>query len=224
MRRVAADRSLCVDATEVTVAGFRACVAAAACKPLAGETHFAGLRPDATDAVRETCVAAGSDPSLPVNCVERAAAAAFCAWRGGRLPTDAEWLMVALGRDADERRAPWGALPLDASRANVCDDACVAWAEDVGLLRAPAIGGDDGASTLAPVGSYPTGASPDRVLDLFGNVGEWTATDRAGSALVRGGSFMTTAERALREPRLADPRAASVEIGFRCVATASADR
>ena len=39
---------------------------------------------------------------------------------------------------------------------------------------------DDGWETTAPVGSFPEGASPFGVLDLAGNVGEWTA-DRYGA-------------------------------------------
>jgi formylglycine-generating enzyme required for sulfatase activity len=93
----------------------------------------------------------------------------------------------------------------------------------------------DGHALLAPVGSHPEGASADGVLDLAGNVAEWTADsfDEAPPQVrstvnprgplvgslraVRGGSW--------RQPLLylrttsrdaAAPDARSPEIGFRC--------
>ena len=35
---------------------------------------------------------------------------------------------------------------------------------------------DDGFADAAPVGSFPAGATPDGILDMAGNVREWTAT------------------------------------------------
>jgi formylglycine-generating enzyme required for sulfatase activity len=82
----------------------------------------------------------------------------FCGWsenRTGlptRLPTEMEWERAARGDDA--REYPWGQR-FDPERAN---------------LREAGIG----AST--PVGSFPSGASPFGVLDLAGNVDEWTSS------------------------------------------------
>jgi formylglycine-generating enzyme required for sulfatase activity len=157
---------------------------------------------------------APEDPRLPITGVALAAAEAYCRAVGGRLPTELEWARAAQGDD--ERAFPWGD-GADAGRAN--------------HGRPPALADDaDGFPALAPVGSFPAGASPFGVLDLAGNVWEWTASlpraeDRAlmpslgaeAWRVLRGGSFLSPLDEVRAAVRhLAATDTAARDLGFRC--------
>ncbi|WP_060687086.1 SUMF1/EgtB/PvdO family nonheme iron enzyme [Ardenticatena maritima] len=130
----------------------------------------------------------------PVVFVARAEAEAFAAWLGGRLPTEEEWERIARGDRA--RIFPWG------------DEWCATCAHTA----------EQGARSTAPVGRYPDGATPEGVLDLAGNVWEWTATTEEGQAIAKGGSWFEPAEAARTWERLyADPVRGYDDVGFRVV-------
>ncbi|WP_433496787.1 formylglycine-generating enzyme family protein [Sphaerimonospora sp. CA-214678] len=107
------------------------------------------------------------DDGRPLTGVNHEEAAAIAAQLGGRLPKSAEWEWMAAG--PDRHTYPWGDRP---------------WRPRLANLRDSALGGP------APVGQHPEGATPLGLLDVAGNVWEWTATTLMGDgAIIRGGSF-----------------------------------
>jgi formylglycine-generating enzyme required for sulfatase activity len=152
-----------VDRHEVGVAAYRRCVAAGACDldPLvAGDERY----------IRDTW------PMVNVTWDE---AQTYCRWRGGRLPTEAEWERAARGDDPASTW-PWGDLeqPRDFNHGMARAHAMRQ------IERAPStvpvqFFGDpddsDGALLIAPPGAYVWGESPFGTRDQAGNVAEWTA-------------------------------------------------
>lgn len=109
----------------------------------------------------------GANDNLPMNRVSWFEAFAFCAWDGGRLPTESEWEYAAEGGDED-RKYPWGNMPVPSGK----QDGTAAYANYACL-------GDGSAPTscgfadLLQVGSKPSGSGKYGQLDLAGSVFEW---------------------------------------------------
>lgn len=113
---------------------------------------------------------ANSPVALPVTGVSWREAARIASGIGGRLPTTAEWGWMA---GAGRRRYPWGEAEPSPTLAN---------------LRFT------GPGRPTAVDRYPAGVTVDGVLDVAGNVWEWTATTVPGAGVViRGGSYNSIA-------------------------------
>lgn len=115
---------------------------------------------------------------------------------GGRLPTAVEWEWAAGG--AEQRLYPWGSQPWESGLAN---------------LRASDIG------RVTVVDTHGRGATPDGLLDLAGNVWEWTSTRVPhDGVLIKGGSYNSSALHALTKFLNAAPtELKSCGIGVRLV-------
>ncbi len=205
--------SFLIDRTEVTVGAYGACVEARGCS-YDGYVH-GDTRYDEGWRDRFNYGAEGRDEH-PINGVTWVHAEAYCSWRGARLPTEAEWAKAARGPYG--RKLPWGNGVATCSRTVMYDD-----------------GYGCGSDTTLPVGSRPEGASPYHVLDMAGNLAEWTA-DRysasyfsepptrnptgpiGGDERVVRGSHFSTSSSALRAGARqgVDENAAAPWLGFRC--------
>jgi formylglycine-generating enzyme required for sulfatase activity len=152
-----------------------------------------------------------TDPTYadhPVAHVTWEQATEYASWAGGRLPTEAEWEKAAC--DNEGTLFPWGDQSPDETRLNLT------------------------VGDTMPVGSFPAGASPYGLLDMAGNVQEWTSSlpegypyqkddgrenpAITGPRITRGGSFYFDIYYAHCSVRVeSTPEVPSVEIGFRIV-------
>ncbi len=185
----------CMDLTEVTVVAYRGCTATGCTTPSTGEYFNWGV--------------AGRDDH-PINGVDWNQSRAYCQWRGGDLPTEAQWEYAARGTDG--RIYPWG---------NAAPASQLCW-------------NPTSRSGTCPVRTYPSGNSPFGLFDMAGNVWEWAldfyaeypmsvAIDPTGptsgtNRAARGGSWGFSKGPYVRAAYRADgaPVNRSHTVGFRC--------
>lgn len=149
----------------------------------------------------------------PVTWVSLEEARAYAAWAGKRLPHEWEWQYA--GQGSDGRLYPWG---------NDWDNAPVPTPEKRREMRPP-----------TDVDAYPRGASALGVMDLVGNVWQWTdefTDEHTRAGILRGGSYYQPQGSGWYFPQayklnehgkyllMAPSTDRSGTVGFRCVADA----
>lgn len=142
-----------IDQTEVTNAMYAKCVADGVCKePI-----------DKSSSTHSSYYGNSEFDDYPVIYVDWNMARNYCEWRGGQLPTEAQWEKAARGTDG--RIYPWGDN-IDCSFANYY------WiSPDYRLWETQHYCRGD----TTRVGDYEEGKSPYELYDMVGNVSEWVA-------------------------------------------------
>ena len=183
--------------------------------PRNNETRFCIGRTEVTVAAYAACVAAGrcstdgvdctsaanygkqDKQNHPMNCVSWAQADSYCAWRNARLPTLDEW------RDIADSAQP-GTYP---------------WGDEEPLNRVCWSGDDVNRSGSCPAGAFPRGAGRGGVLDIVGNVWEWTQDEHRRDRVFVGGAWDDkNRKKIVRDSRnWASPGSHFDDLGFRCV-------
>jgi iron(II)-dependent oxidoreductase len=146
----------------------------------------------------------------PVTWVSLEDARAYAKWAGKRLPHEWEWQMAAQGNDG--RAFPWG---------DGWDQSAVPTPDTDRTMRGP-----------DPVDAHVHGASPYGVMDMVGNVWQWTdefIDEHTRAAIVRGGEryqpqgsiwYFPSADRNDEHSKvllMAPSYDRSGGVGFRCV-------
>lgn len=139
----------CLDAIEVTVARYRECVDAGTCEPVDPEREWL---------IEMTWT--GDNPELPINYIRYEDALAYCRFRGGRLPTEAEWLWAAgPGRG---QGFPWGDTMTWDPPERYCGQYLVS-------------GKEPGQPVPCPAAQYASDRTAEGVYDLVGSLHEYVA-------------------------------------------------
>jgi formylglycine-generating enzyme required for sulfatase activity len=194
-----------MDKYEVTNALYKACVDAGSCT----------FPTNPSSATRTSYYGNPQFDNYPVVYVTWTMAESYCAWRGGRLPTEAEWEKAARGQDG--RTYPWG-------EGASCSEANYAGCS----------------SDTVKAGCFEAGKSPLGIYDMAGNVWEWvsdfyqanyysiegnSATDPIGpdngdTRVLRGGSYMNMVKSLRTTLRnFSDPSKSYNYVGFRCASS-----
>ncbi len=160
-----------VGMVDVTAGNFSmGCNVVAGCGPYADMlpyhvvtlSRFAIDRAETSVAEYYACLDAGVCTVVPTGITDRTSmlpvrvtwqgASTYCAWRGRRMPTEAEWEKAA--RSYDGRQYPWGDVPPTCELVNFTDCS---------------------PDELHAVNSHAVGASVYGAINMAGNMWEWVA-------------------------------------------------
>lgn len=230
--------SYCIDRTEVTVSSYAECVNAGHCPPALSTAYdFRLMVPDQVFWSQFCNAERHGTEQHPINCIDSQYASGYCRWRGGTLPTEAQWEYAARGPQGN--RYPWGSTPSPGpTLLNALGlDNLRAFTQPGRTYDPPMYEANDGHTSTSPVASFPGGASPFGLHDMAGNVAEWvldgyaryssTATSNPtaprhlshSEQVIRGGAWDTGHPNLVRSSsrNWAMGSARLPTVGFRCV-------
>jgi len=188
--------------------------------------HVDAFRIDAFEVTRGALHPGDTDPARAASGVTREEAAAYCASRDGRLPTEDEWIVAADSAMNPPRRYAWGDTGAVCRRAawGLESGPCASGASPARGEASPARGETAGPDT---VGAHPDGDTPLGIHDMAGNVAEWVTsgsgegpqTGNGTAGIAKGGSWRSALAAELRVwARLeVPPDVHDARVGFRCV-------
>jgi len=152
--------SFCLDQTEVTLRQYRHCYQRGTCPPPAvtnaGDSSGTGFVRDYWNDEESY----GDHPALGIT---HEGARAYCAFRGGRLPTELEWEYAARGRGQ--------------SASIVSDPDLIVGIEGECGDRSGSLALGACATGVHEVGSSSRDVTVDGIYDLYGNAAEWTGDE-----------------------------------------------
>ena len=151
------------------------------------------------------------DLDCPAVYVDWFDAYAYAKWKGHRLPTEQEWEKAARGTDG--RTYPWGNDSRQTAKVNTSAD----YHKEDGAIK----GEVDGYNRWSPVDAMTGDRSPYGVMDMAGNVSEWTSTvTRRGQLIypvICGGNFGSSGVEVTRRSQDLPDIQGFERVGFRTV-------
>ena len=215
-------KAFALSKTPVTVAEFRKCYDAGACSLEHFNSYSSGSQGQFAQ-----CNGWRGDKWLnhPMNCIDWNGAKEYCRWLGGRLPSETEWEYAAThnGTERLNTKYSFGDTLEHCVNANYADSGAsgllseTQYCDGTQVLSAGEMVGTSAVGTYSPAGDSPLG-----LVDMTGNVYEWTesrySSPSSSERIIKGGAWYTNTprERLVTYQRQWSSSSMNSDVGIRC--------